>query len=108
MRLKLPQRRPAKFKPGPPPAARGFLRRPVFPRSLPPRKEKPVLQETLPPAGPRPRKLPLLELTERHCRWPIGDPRGKRFYFCAADRREGDAYCPFHMTRAFAKPRGRA
>src|SRR5262245_30739616 len=116
MRLGLQPRKSAEFKPGPPPAARGFLRRAVFPRSgsSPGRgrgqgagKEKRVLQPVEPePVPSRPRRLPLLELADDHCRWPIGDPRGKRFYFCAADRADGVPYCPFHMTRAFAKPRG--
>jgi GcrA cell cycle regulator len=48
----------------------------------------------------------LLQLLDHHCRWPIGDPRGHRFYFCAADREAGVPYCSFHMRKAFAKPRG--
>src|SRR5262245_64278378 len=60
MRLKLPQRKSAESKPGPPLAARGFWRRPVFraPRKNPsrrPQEAKPVLQETLIPFSPRPR-----------------------------------------------------
>src|SRR5262245_28765088 len=113
MRLKLPQRRSAEFKPGPPstraqePEKRGpLLRRAVF---LPPKKKEPPVLEVLPaePKRPRMRRLQLLQLAEHHCRWPYGDPHRHPFYFCAADRKLGDAYCDYHMRRAFVKPRQR-
>src|SRR5262245_45804084 len=84
------------------PRGRPILRRPVF------KKDKPVLDGLIPePIAAKPRRLQLLQLAEHHCRWPIGDPRTQRFYFCAANRELGVPYCPYHMHKAFAKPRGR-
>jgi hypothetical protein len=46
--------------------------------------------------------LPLLETTMRHCRWPIGDPRGRNPRVCGAPiARPGLPYCPHHMLRGY-------
>lgn len=42
----------------------------------------------------------LLALTERACRWPIGDPRSRDFSFCCAERVRG-AYCESHSRMAW-------
>jgi GcrA cell cycle regulator len=54
------------------------------------------------PQPPIMRKLPLLQLTENRCHWPIGDPRHASFYFCGADS-YGEIYCPYHHRRAFTR-----
>jgi GcrA cell cycle regulator len=43
----------------------------------------------------------LLELNERECKWPIGDPREPGFAFCAGERLAGFPYCAGHARAAF-------
>lgn len=47
------------------------------------------------------RKLSLLELTERTCKWPIGDPATEDFYFCGHPSMAGKPYCETHVLVAF-------
>ncbi|MEL6218636.1 MAG: GcrA family cell cycle regulator [Pseudomonadota bacterium] len=47
------------------------------------------------------RKLDLLELTERTCKWPIGDPAEDNFYFCGLPSLPGKPYCEHHVAIAF-------
>ena len=50
---------------------------------------------------PIPMKLKLTELTERTCKWPIGDPMHDDFHFCGHEADEGRPYCEYHSTLAF-------
>ena len=43
----------------------------------------------------------LLELTEQHCRWPIGSATEKDFWFCGNKRVEGLPYCFGHARMAY-------
>ncbi len=45
--------------------------------------------------------ISILDLTERVCRWPIGDPKEGEFGFCGADCDPAHPYCAPHMTMAF-------
>lgn len=47
------------------------------------------------------KKLDLLELTERTCKWPIGDPATVDFYFCGLGCAPGKPYCEAHVAVAF-------
>jgi GcrA cell cycle regulator len=47
------------------------------------------------------RKLSLMELTERTCKWPIGDPATDDFYFCGLPVVAGKPYCEAHVAVAF-------
>jgi GcrA cell cycle regulator len=47
------------------------------------------------------KKLDLLELTERTCKWPIGDPATEDFYFCGLVCAPGKPYCDAHVAVAF-------
>lgn len=38
---------------------------------------------------------------ERHCRWPIGDPRSPDFRFCGCASHEGLPYCVDHARVAY-------
>ena len=38
---------------------------------------------------------------ERHCRWPIGDPRSPDFRFCGCTAYEGLPYCIDHARMAY-------
>ena len=52
-------------------------------------------------AVPVPRKLKLVQLTERTCKWPIGDPMHDDFHFCGHEAEEGRPYCEYHSNQAF-------
>lgn len=45
--------------------------------------------------------IDILDLTERVCRWPIGDPKEGEFGFCGAECDPAHPYCLPHMAMAF-------
>ncbi|MFT7524769.1 MAG: GcrA cell cycle regulator [Candidatus Paceibacteria bacterium] len=47
------------------------------------------------------KKLNLLQLTERTCKWPIGDPATDEFWFCGLTTQTGKPYCDAHVSVAF-------
>ncbi len=47
------------------------------------------------------RKLSLLELNERTCKWPIGDPSTDDFYFCGLKCAPDKPYCEAHAALAY-------
>ena len=47
------------------------------------------------------KKLSLMELTERTCKWPIGDPATEDFWFCGHTAEQGKPYCETHIEIAF-------
>ncbi len=47
------------------------------------------------------RKLGLMDLTERTCKWPIGDPSRGEFYFCGHPVVAGKPYCKGHTAAAY-------
>jgi GcrA cell cycle regulator len=47
------------------------------------------------------RKIPLMDLTERTCKWPIGDPATPDFWFCGLPVQPGKPYCEAHVSVAF-------
>lgn len=47
------------------------------------------------------RRLHLVELTERTCKWPNGDPLSEDFHFCGNDSGETGPYCTYHSKLAF-------
>ncbi len=49
----------------------------------------------------RARKLTLMDLTERTCKWPIGDPATEEFWFCGLPSTAGKPYCEAHVGVAF-------
>ncbi len=83
------------------------LRRPIVPagQPLPP---QPAANEISPEAlasvrevEKKARKLSLMELTERTCKWPIGDPATDDFWFCGLAAQPGKPYCEAHVGVAF-------
>ncbi|MFC3570625.1 GcrA family cell cycle regulator, partial [Paracoccus simplex] len=107
-----PQPKPATApEPAPEPAAAApqpsFNRRSIVPagQPLPP---QPSANEISPEAlasvrevEKRARKLTLMELTERTCKWPIGDPATDKFWFCGLPSAPGKPYCEAHVGVAF-------
>ena len=47
------------------------------------------------------KKISLMELTERTCKWPIGDPATEDFWFCGLSVQQGKPYCEAHVGGAF-------
>jgi GcrA cell cycle regulator len=47
------------------------------------------------------RRLRLVELTERTCKWPNGDPLAEDFSFCGTDAAETGPYCTYHSKLAY-------
>ncbi|PTE12735.1 GcrA family cell cycle regulator, partial [Pseudogemmobacter blasticus] len=83
------------------------LRKAIVPagQPLPP---QPSLNEISPEAlasvrevEKRAKKLTLMELTERTCKWPIGDPATEDFWFCGLPSLPGKPYCEAHVGVAF-------
>ena len=47
------------------------------------------------------KKISLMDLTERTCKWPIGDPATDEFWFCGHEAEPGKPYCKTHISIAF-------
>ena len=47
------------------------------------------------------KRLSLMELTERTCKWPVGDPATDDFWFCGLPVQQGKPYCEAHVGVAF-------
>ncbi|MBP7241360.1 GcrA family cell cycle regulator [Amaricoccus sp.] len=86
--------------------------------ATPPRVKPPVAAngQPMPPAGSeispealanlaevakKARRLTLMQLTERTCKWPIGDPATDDFWFCGLPCVAGKPYCETHVAVAF-------
>lgn len=70
-------------------------------------KHNPLLREVVEPRKFEKEEIPagggvaLIDLTERMCKWPIGDPREDDFTFCGRGIRNGTPYCPDHAGMAY-------
>ncbi|MDF1726494.1 MAG: GcrA family cell cycle regulator [Sulfitobacter sp.] len=47
------------------------------------------------------KKIGLMDLTERTCKWPVGDPATEDFWFCGLPVQQGKPYCEAHVGVAF-------
>lgn len=47
------------------------------------------------------RNLTLIQLTERTCKWPNGDPLSEEFSFCGNEAGENAPYCGYHSKVAY-------
>ena len=105
-----PERPAAGAAPSPPPGATVTalpVRKVIIPagQPLPP---QPSANEISPEAlasvrevEKRAKRLTLMELTERTCKWPIGDPATEDFWFCGLPSLPGKPYCEAHVGVAF-------
>ena len=102
-----PKPEPTAEAPAPRPSNVTPLRKPIVPagQPLPP---QPSANEISPEALAKvheveksARKISLMELTERTCKWPIGDPATDDFYFCGLPVQPGKPYCEAHVGVAF-------
>lgn len=83
------------------------VRKPIIPagQPLPP---QPSANEISPEAlakmsevEKKARRLSLMDLTERTCKWPVGDPATDDFWFCGLPAQPGKPYCEAHVAVAF-------
>ncbi|MDG3042074.1 GcrA family cell cycle regulator [Roseicyclus marinus] len=97
----------AEPEPAPRPSNVTPLRKPIVPagQPLPP---QPSANEISPEALAKvqeveksAKRISLMELTERTCKWPIGDPATEDFYFCGLPVQQGKPYCEAHVGVAF-------
>ena len=67
-------------------------------------EELEVLEEPRRQTGevvPIARKLTLVQLNERTCKWPVGDPLKPDFHFCGNNSKDASPYCQYHAKLAF-------
>ncbi len=89
------------------PAVVPHVRKPIIPagQPLPP---QPSANEISPEAlakvseiEKKAKRLTLMELTERTCKWPVGDPATSDFWFCGLPVQPGKPYCEAHVGVAY-------
>ena len=102
-----PQEPEPQARPEPVAEAPVYNPRPIIPagQPLPPQPSTneidPAALATVREVEKTARKLSLLELTERTCKWPIGDPATEEFWFCGLPVKPGKPYCEAHVAVAF-------
>lgn len=83
------------------------VRKPIIPagQPLPPQPSANEIPaealETVREVEKTAKRLTLMELTERTCKWPIGDPATEDFWFCGLPVQQGKPYCEAHVGVAF-------
>ena len=53
------------------------------------------------------RKMTVINLSDRMCKWPIGDPSTTEFHFCGHGPKVGSPYCDAHSVKAFQPSQSR-
>jgi GcrA cell cycle regulator len=95
-------------------------------RATPARAERPRLPTVRRLARPRPmqvvqapiieadpvvdengNKTTVLTVSDRMCKWPIGDPSTNEFHFCGHPPKAGSPYCEAHSVKAFQPTQSR-
>jgi GcrA cell cycle regulator len=94
--------KPASEKPSAAPARKAII---PAGQPLPPQPSaneiSPEALETVREVEKTAKRLTLMELTERTCKWPIGDPATEDFWFCGLPVQAGKPYCEAHVGVAF-------
>ncbi len=92
--------RPAAKDPAPVPRPR-----PVPGQPLPPQPSASEISAealaNLAEVAKKAKRLSLMQLTERTCKWPVGDPATDDFWFCGLPAVAGKPYCETHVAVAF-------
>ena len=60
-----------------------------------------IIEKDFEPENPK----QLEELTENCCKWPIGHPNEKTFYFCGRSSLKDFSYCKLHLLYAYQPKR---
>ena len=66
--------------------------------------EEPQFRPSRDVVVPIAKRLTIEMLTERTCKWPIGDPGQDDFHFCGNDSLDGVPYCQYHSSVAYQTP----
>ena len=61
-----------------------------------------IIEKNFEPENPK----QLEELDENTCKWPIGHPDEKKFYFCGRSSLKDFSYCKLHLLYAY-QPKGK-
>jgi GcrA cell cycle regulator len=61
-----------------------------------------IIEKNFEPENPK----KLEELDESSCKWPVGHPEEKSFYFCGRSSLKNFSYCKLHLLYAY-QPKGR-
>ena len=61
-----------------------------------------IIEKDFEPENPK----QLEELDENSCKWPIGHPNEKNFYFCGRTSLKDFSYCKLHLLYAY-QPKGK-
>ena len=61
-----------------------------------------IIEKNFEPENPK----QLEELDENSCKWPIGHPNEKTFYFCGRSSLKDFSYCKLHLLYAY-QPKGK-
>jgi len=61
-----------------------------------------IIEKDFEPENPK----KLEELDESSCKWPVGHPEEKSFYFCGRSSLKDFSYCKLHLLYAY-QPKGR-
>jgi GcrA cell cycle regulator len=48
--------------------------------------------------------ITIQQLSDKTCRWPIGDPGTDGFCFCGHSPKANSVYCDYHYDRAYQPP----
>ena len=61
-----------------------------------------IIEKDFEPENPK----KLEELDEQSCKWPVGHPEEKSFYFCGRSSLKDFSYCKLHLLYAY-QPKGK-
>ena len=61
-----------------------------------------IIEKNFEPENPK----QLEELDENSCKWPVGHPNEKSFYFCGRSSLKDFSYCKLHLLYAY-QPKGK-
>lgn len=50
---------------------------------------------------PKDGRITILHLSDKTCKWPIGDPGSEEFCFCGHSPRDASPYCEYHARQAY-------
>lgn len=78
-------------------ALKSYAQPQASPRAQPLPEPKPLRLVDLPKDG----RITILQLNDKTCKWPIGDPTHDDFCFCGHGPRDGSPYCEYHARIAY-------
>jgi GcrA cell cycle regulator len=73
---------------------------PARPKLVPKEPPAPVIEEE-PVILEDGSHVTIMTVTDRMCRWPIGDPTASDFHFCGRSSKFGAPYCEAHARKAY-------